>query len=112
MQKALGESAESRKLAISLKAVEYGGELTEQLLQNSGKLEKLYESYIDLKNRKVTDNTFYQTTLDSATAQLKWFEKAKAAAKSLLSGLTRKNKAKAKAKPAAAEKQQPNTAAA
>ena len=78
MQKALGESAEFRKLAISLKAVEYGGELTEQLLQNSGKLEKLYESYIDLKNRKVTDNTLYQTTLDSATAQLKWFEKAKA----------------------------------
>ena len=78
MQKALGESAESRKLAISLKAVEYGGELTQKLLGASKDLEKLYEDYIDLGARKVKDQHIYQKLLDKTAATFKWIEKGKA----------------------------------
>lgn len=78
MQKALGESAEPRKLAISLKAVEYGGELTQKLLGASKDLEKLYEDYIDLGARKVKDQHIYQKLLDKTAATFKWIEKGKA----------------------------------
>ncbi len=78
MQKALGESAESRKLAISLKAVEYGGELTTELLSASKALEAMYEDYIDLQARKVSDPGPYTKLLDKTNQKFKWIEKGKA----------------------------------
>ena len=79
MQKGLAESADVRKLAISLKATEYGGELTGKLLAVSKELENLYEGYIDLKARKVKDEKLYQQQLDIVNAKFKFTEKAKAA---------------------------------
>lgn len=59
-----------------------------------------------------SDNAFLIINRPNQSTPSSCLSSLEAAAKSLLSGLTRKNKAKAKAKPAAAEKQQPNTAAA
>lgn len=78
MQKGLAESADVRKLAISLKATEYGGELTGKLLAVSKELENLYEGYIDLKARKVVDEKLYQKQLDVLNVKFKFTEKAKA----------------------------------
>lgn len=78
MQKGLAESADVRKLAISLKATEYGGELTGKLLAVSTELENLYEGYIDLKARKVVDEKLYQKQLDVLNVKFKFTEKAKA----------------------------------
>ena len=79
MQKALGESADIRKLAISLKAVEYGGQLTQELLKASQSLEKMYEDYITVKTnkKKKLDKSELQVALDKATLKLKWVAKAK-----------------------------------
>ena len=78
MQKGLAESAEVRKLAISLKATEYGGELTGKLLAVSKELENLYEGYIDLKSRKGADDKLFQKQLDLVNSKFKFTEKAKA----------------------------------
>ncbi|CAK9026072.1 Uncharacterized protein SCF082_LOCUS17341, partial [Durusdinium trenchii] len=73
-------------LSISLQAVEYGGELTKQLLDESKKMEKLFTNYTDLVKRKVTDDSKYDSAADQA------------AAKSLLAGLNKKAPKKKAAK--------------
>jgi len=78
MQKALSESADIRKLAISLKAVEYGGELTTELLNASKALEAIYEHYITLQSKKVPDAAPYNKLLEQTNQKLKWIEKGKA----------------------------------
>lgn len=77
MKSALSEAGESRKLAISLKAVEYGGELTTRLLETSKALEKSFEDYTDLKHRACNDPKLIQKAVDKVEPHLKWLEKAK-----------------------------------
>ncbi|CAK9011249.1 unnamed protein product [Durusdinium trenchii] len=98
MKALLAEAGEARKLSISLQAVEYGGELTKQLLDESKKMEKLFTNYTDLVKRKVTDDSKYDSAADQADQKMKWLEKAKAAAKSLLAGLNKKAPKKKAAK--------------
>ena len=79
MKALLAEAGEARKLSISLQAVEYGGELTKQLLDESKKMEKLFTNYTDLVKRKVTDDSKYDSAADQADQKMKWLEKAKVA---------------------------------
>lgn len=94
----LTKSADARKMALSLKHVEYGGELLSQLMSSSSKMEKLHEKLNDLVTRSVDDDSKYIKLCDIAEKEMKWFDKAKAAGRSLLNGLYPKAKAKGKAK--------------
>ncbi|CAL1166148.1 unnamed protein product, partial [Cladocopium goreaui] len=99
---ALTQAAIARKLSLSLKGVEYSGELTTQLMDCSKKLERLYEllqgiTADDMDEQKI--NKYLHAT----TVQIQWLEKAKVAGQALTRGLNAKprpkNKAKAKAAP-------------
>ena len=65
-------------MALSLKHVEYGGQLVEQLMKNSTKLERVHEKLNDLISKKVTEEKEYIKLLHIADEQIKWWEKAKA----------------------------------
>ena len=74
----LTKSADARKMALSLKHVEYGGELLSQLMSSSSKMEKLHEKLNDLVTRSVDDDSKYIKLCDIAEKEMKWFDKAKA----------------------------------
>jgi len=78
MGEVLTTSAEARKMAISLKHVEYGGQLLHQLMQCSKKMETLHERINELITKDVSDDGRYTKLVDVANEQLKWWEKAKA----------------------------------
>ncbi len=77
MQDVLSKSAEARKLALSLKHVEYGGELVDQLMAASAKMETLHGKINDLVVRKVDDDAKYKKLVSCSQAQTDWFDKAK-----------------------------------
>lgn len=78
MGEVLTTSAEARKMALSLKHVEYGGQLLDQLMQSSKKMETLHERLNELITKDVSDDARYMKLANVADAQLKWWEKAKA----------------------------------
>lgn len=65
-------------MGLSLKGVEYGGELLTQLMSASNKMEKLHERLSDLLSRGVDDDERYKKLTRIATDHIQWFEKAKA----------------------------------
>lgn len=77
MQDVLSKSAEARKIALSLKHVEYGGELVEQVMAASSKMETLHGKINDLQVRKVDDDAKYGKLVSCCKAQTDWFDKAK-----------------------------------
>ena len=74
----LTKSADARKMALSMKHVEYGGELLSQLMSCSSKMEKLHEKLNDLVTRNVDDETKYEKLCEIAEKEMKWVDKAKA----------------------------------
>ena len=78
MEEVLTKSADARKMALSLKNVEYGGELLTQLMSASSKMEKLHEKLNDLISKGIDDDNKYIKLADIALDHIKWWEKAKA----------------------------------
>ena len=78
MAEVLTKSADARKMALSLKNVEYGGELLQQLMSASSKMEKLHEKLNDLISKGIEDDAKYLKLVDIAVDHMKWWEKAKA----------------------------------
>ena len=74
----LTKSADARKMALSMKHVEYGGELLNQLMSSSSKMEKIHEKLNDMVTRNVLDDSKYLKLCDLANNEIKWFDKAKA----------------------------------
>ena len=73
----MSKAAEARKMGISLKNVQYGGELVQQLMKASAKMETVHEKLADLVTRNSDDETKYKKMMDIAEDHIKWFEKAK-----------------------------------
>ena len=61
-----------------MKHVEYGGELLNQLMSSSSKMEKIHEKLNDMVARNVLDDSKYLKLCDLANNEIKWFDKAKA----------------------------------
>ena len=61
-----------------MKHVEYGGELLNQLMSSSSKMEKIHEKLNDMVTRNVLDDSKYLKLCDLANNEIKWFDKAKA----------------------------------
>ena len=66
MAEVLTKSADARKMALSLKNVEYGGELLQQLMSASSKMEKLHEKLNDLISKGIDDDAKYLKLVDIA----------------------------------------------
>eukprot|EP00434_Breviolum_minutum_P010385 symbB.v1.2.009160.t1/scaffold578.1/size184707/1 len=98
MDQCLKKGADARKSAISLGSLEYSGDLANQLLNFSSKMEHIYKLLQDLQSRKVEDESQYTKHFAIVDDKLQWYDKAEAAAKGLLTGLKPKPKKKAKAK--------------
>ena len=65
-------------MALSMKHVEYVGELLNQLMSSSSKMEKIHEKLNDMVTRNVLDDSKYLKLCDLANNEIKWFDKAKA----------------------------------
>ena len=61
-----------------MKHVEYGGELLNQLMSSSPKMEKIHEKLNDMVTRNVLDDSKYLKLCGLANNEIKWFDKAKA----------------------------------
>lgn len=77
MGEVLTKAAEARKMALSLKHVEYGGELLNQLMSSSNKMEKLHERISDLIKAGNDDDGKYIKFTGMAMAHIQWWDKAK-----------------------------------
>lgn len=78
MEEVLKESAESRKLAISLKHLEYGGHLVEQLFTHSSHMEKLYSTMQSMLSEPQTKEGKLVKVINLVEEKSEWFTKAKA----------------------------------
>lgn len=78
MADVLTESTDARKMGLSLKHVEYGGQLLQQIMDSSKKMEQLHEKLNDMITKNVEDNSRYLKLIDVAENQIKWWDKAKA----------------------------------
>lgn len=74
----LTKAAEARKMALSLKGVEYGGELVTQLMNSSTKMETLHGHINGMLGANSTDASKFKKMISIGEAQLKWWDKAKA----------------------------------
>ncbi len=74
----LTKAAEARKMALSLKGVEYGGELVNQLMNSSAKMEVLHGKINEMLVSNSNDEAKYKKMITIGDAQLKWWDKAKA----------------------------------
>lgn len=78
MAEVLTKSMEARKMGLSLKHVSYGGELLNQVMSTSKKMEALHEKLQNLVSQDAKDDSKYSKLNAIADAQLKWWDKAKA----------------------------------
>lgn len=78
MEECLKRGGEGRKYAIALSALEYSGDLSDQLLKFSNKMEAVFKALQDLRKRKVEDNSAYTKHFAIVEEKLAWFDKAEA----------------------------------
>lgn len=77
MKETLTHAADARKLGLSLRGLEYSGELTTQLLESSKKLEKVHEMFQDAVGKPALDKGQVKKLLVLKDHQCKILEKAK-----------------------------------
>ena len=74
----LNESSSSRKYALSLRHLDYSGDLGVLLQKHSKKLERIYGKFQDLKKRDIRDNAVYEKFYGIVDSMHAWYEKAEA----------------------------------
>ena len=79
MTEILKESTEAHKYTISLKHVEYSGDLVEKMQKHASKLEKIYSALHELQKRGVKSTKRYRKFFDIADEMHAWYQKAEAA---------------------------------
>lgn len=78
MDQSLRKGAEARKYSISLENLPYSSDLSNQMLEFSKKMEKLYKNVSDLVLNKNEEPTAYAKFWAILEDKLAWFEKAEA----------------------------------
>lgn len=78
MAEILRIASEARKMSLSLRNVQYGDALQEQLMTTSSKMETIYGNLQDLVSRGVSEEDKYTKMLSIANAKMEWFTKAQA----------------------------------
>lgn len=77
MKETLTHAADARKLGLSLRGLEYSGELTTQLLESSKKLEKVHEMFQDALGKPSVDKGHVKKLMALKNHQCTILEKAK-----------------------------------
>ena len=78
MDECLKRGGDGRKYAIALSALEYSGDLSNQLMAFSNKMEAVFKMLQDLRKRKVEDESAYTKHFAIMEDKLAWFDKAEA----------------------------------
>lgn len=78
VQTILNESTKARTRSIQLKGVEYGQELSQQMMKHSQALEKIYGDMRAETSKATPNNDELQELLDVYEKKHAWFEKAEA----------------------------------
>ena len=78
MDLCLQKGAAARKYSIALGTLEYSGDLADQMLSFSGKMEKTYRRLRDLVKHKVEDPAQYGKFFAVIQDKMNWYEKAEA----------------------------------
>lgn len=78
MDEALKKGAEARKNAIALSSLEYSGDLPQQLLSFSAKMEAVYKCLQQLRDSKSQNPKAYEKHFNIIKEKLAWYEKAEA----------------------------------
>lgn len=78
MEDVLKESAEARKQAVSLRHLEYGGHLVDQLFAHSQQMEKIYGAMQLLVGQPDVKEGRCNKMIDLVGEKRAWFAKAKA----------------------------------
>ena len=76
MELCLQKGAQARKYSISLGSLEYIGDLAQQMLQFSSKMEKIYRKLRDLVDRKVNTEEPFEKKIQIIQDKVQWYEKA------------------------------------
>lgn len=91
MEQCLKKGADARKSAISLGSLEYSGDLANQLLNFSSKMEHIYKLLQDLQSRKVEDESQYTKHFAIVDDKLQWYDKAEVGSFEITSPFLRKD---------------------
>lgn len=78
MQECLKKGAEGRKYAVAIGQLPYSGDLADQLLAFSNKLESVYRKMSELCSSNVNDPKSYRKYIQILDEKLAWFVKAEA----------------------------------
>ena len=78
MEDVLKAIGESRKQALALSHVEYGGHLVKQLYAHSQQMEKIYSCFQGLSSQPDIKDAKFLKIMKLANEKIAWFEKAKA----------------------------------
>ena len=76
MELCLQKGAQARKYSISLGSLEYSGDLAQQMLQFSNKMEKIYRKLRDLVDKKTDTEEPYEKFFQIIQDKIGWYEKA------------------------------------
>lgn len=74
----LKSATDARKYAISLKHLNYSGELVQQLMSYSTKMEKLFETITDYDSQADISDAKWKAIVKQIAEQTKWYEQAEA----------------------------------
>lgn len=72
------QGASARKYAISLKNIAYSGDLADQMMQFSKKMETVYQKLQDLVSREVKSESAFKKYFVILDDKMQWYEKAEA----------------------------------
>ena len=75
MELCLQKGAQARKYSISLGSLEYSGDLAQQMLQFSSKMEKIYRKLRDLVDRKVNTEEPFENFFQIIQDKVQWYER-------------------------------------
>ena len=78
MDNILSQGADARKLSLALQHVAYSGELTQQMMNHSQAMEKIYNELQQLVAAKTDDQKPFSKLIKKVEKNTEWFEKAKA----------------------------------
>ena len=90
MEQCLKKGADACKSAISLGSLEYSGDLAEQLLKFSSKMEHIYKILQDLQSRQVSETSKYTKHFAIVDEKLQWYDKAEVGSFEIKSPFLRK----------------------
>ena len=76
MELCLQKGAQARKYSISLGSLEYSGDLSQQMLQFSTKMEKIYRNLRELVDKKIMEEGPYEKHFQIIQEKIQWYEKA------------------------------------